>query len=162
MSTDQVPNYDNVVIWTFGDDTPEGNRNLKWQLLYGVPEGFGISCCNKEDIWISKIVSATAGDADKKYSVMSPRFNTSKKIYPTVPITRMISLSAFVSPAKGARFLHGISSRTSLMHSSGWFLTLTARGLRLTGATGTLPRRTSPLKILCTDTLTCSTHSTSP
>ena len=48
MSTDQVPNYDNVVIWTFGDDTPEGNRNLKWQLLYGVPEGFGISCCEKE------------------------------------------------------------------------------------------------------------------
>ena len=48
MSTDQVPNYDNVVIWTFGDDTPEGNRNLKWQLLYGAPEGFGISCCEKE------------------------------------------------------------------------------------------------------------------
>ncbi len=36
---------------------------------------------------------------------------------------------------KGARFLHGISSRTNLMRSSGWFLTLTARGLRLTGAT---------------------------
>lgn len=48
MNTDQVPNYDNVVIWTFGDDTPEGNRNLKWQLLYGAPEGFGISCCEKE------------------------------------------------------------------------------------------------------------------
>jgi len=48
MNTDQVPNYDNVVIWTFGDDTPEGNRNLKWQLLYGAPEGFGISCCERE------------------------------------------------------------------------------------------------------------------
>ena len=48
MNTDQVPNCDNVVIWTFGDDTPEGNRNLKWQLLYGAPEGFGISCCERE------------------------------------------------------------------------------------------------------------------
>lgn len=34
-------------------------------------------------------------------------------------------------------------------HAQFWLvLTLTARGLRLTGATGTLPRRTSPLKIL--------------
>ena len=50
MHTDQVPNYDNVVIWTFGDTTPAGNQNLKWQLLYGTPEGFGISCCEREYI----------------------------------------------------------------------------------------------------------------
>ena len=35
--------------------------------------------CNKEDIWISKIVSATAGDADKKYSVMSPLWGSIKR-----------------------------------------------------------------------------------
>ena len=34
MDTEQVPNYENVVIWTFGDETPEGHQNLKWQLLY--------------------------------------------------------------------------------------------------------------------------------
>ena len=50
MDTEQVPNYENVVIWTFGDETPEGHQNLKWQLLYGVPEGFGISCCEREYI----------------------------------------------------------------------------------------------------------------
>lgn len=48
LDTAQVPNYENVVIWTFGDETPEGNQNLKWQLLYGVPKGFGISCCERE------------------------------------------------------------------------------------------------------------------
>lgn len=47
LDTEQVPNYGNVVIWTFGDDTPNGNRNLQWQLLYSVPKGFGISCCER-------------------------------------------------------------------------------------------------------------------
>lgn len=42
---DSVPNYDNVVIWTFSDTTAEGSVNTKWQVLYALPEGFGISCC---------------------------------------------------------------------------------------------------------------------
>lgn len=50
MDTEQVPNYENVVIWTFGDETPEGHQNLKWQLLYSAPKGFGISCCEWEYI----------------------------------------------------------------------------------------------------------------
>lgn len=50
LETEKVPNYENVVIWTFGDETPQGNQNLKWQLLYGAPEGFGISCCEREYI----------------------------------------------------------------------------------------------------------------
>lgn len=50
MDTGRVPGYENVVIWTFGDDTAEGNQNLKWQLLYGTPKGFGISCCEREYI----------------------------------------------------------------------------------------------------------------
>ena len=50
MDTEQVPNYENVVIWTFGDETPEGHQNLKWQLLYSAPKGFGISCCAREYI----------------------------------------------------------------------------------------------------------------
>ena len=50
LKTENVPNYDNVIIWTFGDETPEGNQNLKWQLLYSTPKGFGISCCEREYI----------------------------------------------------------------------------------------------------------------
>ena len=50
MDTGRIPGYENVVIWTFGDDTAEGNQNLKWQLLYGTPKGFGISCCEREYI----------------------------------------------------------------------------------------------------------------
>lgn len=41
-----VPNYDNVVIWVFNDQYPDGSyENVAWQLLYALPEGFGISCC---------------------------------------------------------------------------------------------------------------------
>lgn len=50
LATENVPNYENVIIWTFGDETPEGNQNLKWQLLYSAPKGFGISCCEREYI----------------------------------------------------------------------------------------------------------------
>ena len=33
LETEKVPNYENVVIWTFGDETPQGNQTLTWQLL---------------------------------------------------------------------------------------------------------------------------------
>lgn len=42
---EDVPNYENVVIWTFGDTVSGKSINEKWQLLYCLPEGFGISCC---------------------------------------------------------------------------------------------------------------------
>ncbi|MCI9141669.1 MAG: hypothetical protein HFH87_03485 [Lachnospiraceae bacterium] len=45
LNREDVPNYDNVVIWVF-NDTVEGTKvNTQWQLLYALPEGFGISCC---------------------------------------------------------------------------------------------------------------------
>lgn len=41
-----LPNYDNVVIWVFNDRHLDGSdKNVAWQLLYTLPEGFGISCC---------------------------------------------------------------------------------------------------------------------
>lgn len=40
-----TPNYDNVVIWVFADQEEGKYQNIPWQLLYAVPEGFGISCC---------------------------------------------------------------------------------------------------------------------
>jgi len=42
-----VPNFDNVVIWVFNEQSDAG-ETMKWQLLYAVPEGFGISCCQKD------------------------------------------------------------------------------------------------------------------
>lgn len=40
-----TPNFDNVVIWTFSDVIDGKSVNTQWQLLYGIPKGFGISCC---------------------------------------------------------------------------------------------------------------------
>lgn len=45
MTTENVPNYDNAIIWVFSDKKENASVNNKWQLLYGLPEGFGISCC---------------------------------------------------------------------------------------------------------------------
>lgn len=48
LETEDVPNYDNVVIWVF-DDMVDGRRTrTAYQLLYGLPKGFGISCCMRD------------------------------------------------------------------------------------------------------------------
>lgn len=49
FNKENVPNWDNVVIWAMSDVT-EGEAHLehtitKWQLLYALPEGTGINCC---------------------------------------------------------------------------------------------------------------------
>lgn len=49
MRRENVPNYDNVVIWVFNEQSAKG-RTMKWQLLYALPEGYGISCCKKDFI----------------------------------------------------------------------------------------------------------------
>ena len=51
-----VPNYGNDVLWAFSDVTENGSVNTAWQLLYGLPEGFGISCC-KVDYVLQNIAS---------------------------------------------------------------------------------------------------------
>ncbi len=53
LSETDVPNYDNDVIWTLYDNVPDESGtpvqiSMKWQLLYAIPEGFGISCCEGE------------------------------------------------------------------------------------------------------------------
>lgn len=40
-----TPSFDNVVIWVFSDVVGEESINTDWPMLYGLPEGFGISCC---------------------------------------------------------------------------------------------------------------------
>ena len=60
MTDEDVPNYENAIIWVFSDtvnaesddaaDTDGVPKviNTKWQLFYGLPKGFGISCCMPE------------------------------------------------------------------------------------------------------------------
>ncbi len=54
----ETPSFENSVIWLFRDqcvgesreNVSQEYKNVKWQLLYALPEGFGISCCEKEYI----------------------------------------------------------------------------------------------------------------
>lgn len=71
MTEENVPNYDNVVIWVFSDTTPNGAVVNKWQLLYGLPLGYGISCCysdyildNFETLQSRYIATVSAGEID--------------------------------------------------------------------------------------------------
>ena len=48
IDMDDVPSYDNVVIWVLYDAVGDTNINTQWQLLYALPDGFGISCCMPE------------------------------------------------------------------------------------------------------------------
>ncbi|HBA46605.1 MAG TPA: hypothetical protein DCZ91_02150 [Lachnospiraceae bacterium] len=50
LEKENVPNYDNVVIWVFSDKVGGEDVRTSYQLLYGLPEGFGISCCMREFI----------------------------------------------------------------------------------------------------------------
>ena len=49
LNMDNVPNYDNVIIWVFADSVEDAGQTRSvltdWQILYGLPEGFGVSCC---------------------------------------------------------------------------------------------------------------------
>lgn len=45
LAEEETPNYENVVIWVFSDTVEGISVNTEWQMLYGLPEGFGISCC---------------------------------------------------------------------------------------------------------------------
>ena len=47
LTEEDIPNYDNVVIWVFNEQSDAG-ETMKWQLLYALPEGYGISCCQKD------------------------------------------------------------------------------------------------------------------
>lgn len=67
LEEDNVPNFDNVIIWTLNDTVSSETINTKWQFLYGLPEGMGISCCEKEyvtanfDTLQSRYIAAPAG-----------------------------------------------------------------------------------------------------
>ncbi len=45
LETEDVPGFDNVIIWTLSDEVDGEVEMMNWQELYAVPAGFGISCC---------------------------------------------------------------------------------------------------------------------
>lgn len=45
LEKEETPAFDNVIIWTLSDEVRGGEQMMKWQELYAVPAGFGISCC---------------------------------------------------------------------------------------------------------------------
>jgi len=47
-----VPNFDNNMIWVTYDNNPATDQIVytSYQILYGIPAGFGISCCYPEFI----------------------------------------------------------------------------------------------------------------
>lgn len=52
MNKEEVPDFENVIIWTLWDEVAGTHAGLKWQELYAVPAGFGISCC--EDTYVAE------------------------------------------------------------------------------------------------------------
>lgn len=48
IRNENVPNYGNTIIWVFSDMVDGKSVTNKWQLLYGLPRGFGISCCMRD------------------------------------------------------------------------------------------------------------------
>ena len=50
LDLEETPNYNNTVIWVFADNVEEEQVITDWQLLYGLPKGFGISCSYNEFI----------------------------------------------------------------------------------------------------------------
>lgn len=67
LEEENTPNYDNVVIWVFSDMAGEETVRTSYQLLYGLPKGFGISCCMREyvipnlDVLQSRYIAVPAG-----------------------------------------------------------------------------------------------------
>lgn len=45
LEREEVPNFDNVMIWVFNDKVGEEFPLTPYQMLYELPEGMGISCC---------------------------------------------------------------------------------------------------------------------
>lgn len=45
VDKEHVPGYENVIVWTYSDEIEGEPIYTTWQLLYALPEGFGISCC---------------------------------------------------------------------------------------------------------------------
>lgn len=67
MKQENVPNYENVIIWPFSDTVAGESEITSYQMLYALPAGFGISCCEGEYVASnleqlkSRFISAPSG-----------------------------------------------------------------------------------------------------
>lgn len=66
LTRENAPCFDNVVIWVFNDTVSGETRNTLWQMLYGLPEGFGISCCMPD------YVLENMGSIQSRYLCVTP------------------------------------------------------------------------------------------
>ena len=73
MTGEDVPNYENAIIWVFNDEVDGQSINTKWQLFYGLPEGFGISCCmpdyvleHLEELQCRYLATVVGGEIDAR------------------------------------------------------------------------------------------------
>jgi len=61
------PSYENTVIWVFSDEVDYVPALTDWQVLYGLPEGFGVNCCYSDyaldnfDDLLSKYLTVPTG-----------------------------------------------------------------------------------------------------
>lgn len=72
LTMEDAPNYENAAIWVFSDEVDGQSVNLKWQMLYGLPKGFGISCCmpeyileNFDDLQCRYLATVSGGRIDR-------------------------------------------------------------------------------------------------
>ena len=45
LDLSDVPSYKNAIIWEFNDEVDGEDVTTRWQMLYALPSGTGISCC---------------------------------------------------------------------------------------------------------------------
>ena len=71
LKESDVPNFDNVMIWIFSDRVNGQTVLTPYQMLYQLPEGFGISCCyadyvtaNLDDLQSRYLAVAAGGEVD--------------------------------------------------------------------------------------------------
>lgn len=72
LETEEVPTFDNVVIWVVSDRVDGTEKMVNWQALYGLPVGYGISCCqgdfcleNLEQLKSKYLLTVPGGSLDE-------------------------------------------------------------------------------------------------
>ena len=72
LETEEVPTFDNVVIWVVSDRVDGTEKMVNWQALYGLPVGYGISCCqgdfcleNLEQLQSKYLLTVPGGSLDE-------------------------------------------------------------------------------------------------
>lgn len=61
LDMEEIPDFENVMIWVFNDQIGEETITTPYQFLYQLPEGFGISCC------LADYVEANLDQLQSKY-----------------------------------------------------------------------------------------------